>query len=312
MWKRYNKIRYAAGGIDWREIGYVFGKNLAQYDYDLEILATGVDMSIANPGIVSKGDAEIGINRNTVINWAIKGLGPYKEKMDNLRGVATIPSLSAYTIGITPVLKADLRINSYTDLVEKRHPLKLKSNHYKMHVHGVSFGQVLNEYGSSWEDLFSWGGKQIVGPDGYVPSFSKPEKVIEAMERGELDGGWGIPNIWKVAEKVKLKFLSLDKDVADRLREKFGHLIINVRPNVLFDGQEGFTTWGYPGQFIFTHKDVPDEFIYTLAKVINECSIEISWCQSGLVGVPGRALANMWGIPMHEGAREYYKSIGWI
>ena len=29
MWKRYNKMRYAAGGIDWREIGYVFGKRMA-------------------------------------------------------------------------------------------------------------------------------------------------------------------------------------------------------------------------------------------------------------------------------------------
>lgn len=74
MWKRYNKIRYAAGGISWRQIGYVLGKNLAQHDYDLDILATGMDMSMLNPVMVSKGEAEIGINRNTVINWAIKGI----------------------------------------------------------------------------------------------------------------------------------------------------------------------------------------------------------------------------------------------
>lgn len=311
MWKRYNKMRYAAGGIDWREIGYVLGKRLAR-EYDIEVIATGTDMSIVNPVMVSEGEADFGINRNTVINWAIKGIGPYKEKRDNLRGVATIPSISAYTIGITPVLRADLGVNSYRELVEKKLPLKLKSNHYKMHVHGISFGQVLNEYGSSWEDLFSWGGSQIVGPDGYVPELSSPARVIEAMEKGQIDGGWGIRGIWNVAEKIELKFLSLDVDVADRLNKKYGHLIINVRPNVLFDGQEGFTTWGYPGQFIFTRDDVPDEFVYALAKAINEHSLDIAWCQTGLVGIPGRALVNMWGVPMHDGAREYYRSIGWM
>lgn len=312
MWKRYNKFRYAAGGISWRQIGYVLGKNLAQHDYDLDILATGMDMSMLNPAMVSKGEAEIGINRNTVINWAIKGIEPFEEKMDNLRGVATIPSINSYTIGITPVLRADLGINSYQELIEKKPPLKLKSNHYKMHVHGVSFGQVLREYGSSWEELFSWGGSQIVGPDGYVVELNTPEKVVEAMEKGDLDGGWGIRDIWKVAEQIELKVLSINDSVSASLKEKYGHLIIDVHPNVLFDGQEGFTTWGYPGQFIFTHKDVPEDFVYTLAKVINENSLELAWCQRGLVGIPGRALANLWGVPAHPGALEYYKSIGWV
>ena len=311
MWKRYNKMRYAAGGIDWREIGYVFGKRMAS-EYDIEVIATGVDMSMSNPVMVSKDEADFGINRNTVINWAIKGIEPFEEKMVNLRGVATIPSISSYTVGITPLLRADLGIGSYRELVEKKTPLKLKSNHYKMHVHGVSFGQVLKEYGSSWEDLFSWGGSQIVGPDGYVPEFDTPTEVIEAMEKGNLDGGWGIRSLWKVAEKIELKFLSIDDDVADRLEKKYGHLIIRVRPNVLFDGQDGFTTWGYPGQFIFTREDVPDEFVYKLAKTINENSLELAWCQSGLVGIPGRALSNMWGVPMHEGAHKYYESIGWL
>jgi TRAP transporter TAXI family solute receptor len=312
MWSRYNKIRYAAGGIDWREIGYVLGKNLAQYDYDVEVLASGTDMSISNPKMVSKGEAEIGINRNVIINWAIKGIEPFKEKLDNLQGVATIPSISSHTFGMAPVLKADLEINSYEDLVEKKYPLKLKSTHYKTHVHGITFGQVLKEYGSSWEELFSWGGKQIVGPDGYVPELNKPEQIIEAMKKGELDGGWGIPGIWKVAEKIKLKFLSLNKEVAENLRQKYGHLIVNVGSNALYEGQEEYVTWGYPGQFIFTHKDVPDDCIFKLAKVINENSIELSWCQPGLVGVPGRMLVNMWGIPMHKGAQKYYKSIGWL
>ena len=312
MWKRYKKMRYAAGGIDWREIGYVLAKRLAQHDYDVEIIATGMDMSMINPGLVSEGKADFGIDRNWVINWAIKGFEPFEKKMDNLRGVATIPSLNSYTIGVTPVLRADLGINSYKELVEKRLPLKLKSNHYRMHHSGVEFGQVLKEYGSSWEDLFSWGCRQIIGPDGYVPELDTPEKVIEAMEKGQVDGGWRFPGIWKIAEKIELKFLSLDDGVADRLNKKYGHIIINVRPNVLFEGQEAFTTWGTPGQFIFTREDAPDEFVFTLAKVINENSLELAWCQPGLVGIPGRALANMWGVPMHEGAREYYKSIDWM
>ncbi len=323
MWekyhKRYRKIKYAAGGIDWREIGYVLGKRLVQQwnlpprtrGYDVEVLATGSDMSMINPEMVSKGEADFGINRNTVIYWAIKGIEPFKEEMDNLRGVATIPSISSYTIGVTPVLKADLKINSYEELVEKKIPLKLKFYHYKMQVHGVSFGQVLNEYGSSWEEFFSWGGSLITGLDGYVPELSSTEQVIDAMKKGQLDGG-SINEIWKVAEKIQLKILSLNDDVVKKLKDKYNHLIVKVRPNVLYDGQEGFTTWGYPGQLIFTREDVPDEFVYMLAKVINENSIELAWCQPGLVGIPGRALTNMWGIPMHEGAREYYNSIGWM
>jgi len=312
-WKRFNKVKFAAGGIDWREIGYTIGRRIAQYDYDVEVIATGMDMAMVNPGMVSRGDADFGINRNWVINWAIKGFEPFEEKMNNLRGIATIPSLNTYTKGTTPVLKAELGINSYKELVEKKLPLILKGQHYKMHHSGLEFGHVLNEYGSSWEELFSWGGKQIIGPDGYVPELNTAEQIIDAMKKGELDGGWLIPEIWKVAKEIKLKFLSIDDDkIAERLREKYGYLIIKVQPNVLYDGQESFNTWGYPGQFIFTREEAPDEFAYAVAKVINENSLEIAWCQPGLVGVPGRDLSNMWGVPMHRGAQEYYKSIGWM
>lgn len=300
-------------GVDWREFGTVIGKHLIQAGFDLVIERTGEDMSVENPRLVSADEAQLGIDRNVMVHQAIEGIGPFGRRHDNLRGIATLPSYTSQTIGITPVLKADLGIGSYEELIESDAGLVLKSNDYRYHNHGIFFGQVLEAYGSSWDELFERGCRQIVGPDGRVPELDTGEKTIEAMERGELDGGWGLREIWKVAREIDLTFLSLSEEAAATLEEVFGHLIVDVRPDVLFAGQEAFTTWGYPGQFIFTHEAVPDDLVYEVARIINEESLEFAWCQPGIVGVPERHLANTWGYaPLHDGARAYYESLGWL
>ncbi|MFB3883883.1 MAG: TAXI family TRAP transporter solute-binding subunit [Thermodesulfobacteriota bacterium] len=312
MRKRWKAIKFAGGwGLDYREIGHVLGKRLIHHEYGIEIIEIGTDIAIMGAEIVSRGETDVGITRPPAIKWAIKGIGPYKSKMENLRAVALLPR----DLTVNLAVKAETEIGSWGQLVKKRYPLKVKGTDRKMHIQGVIHSQILQEYGASFEDIEAWGGKLYTGPDGYVPEFDTADKMIKAMREGILDGIFtnSGSDLAKIARSIPLKLVTIESDVAEKLKEKYDHRIVNVLPNTLYPGQDhGFTTIMIGGLLLFTREEVDEAFVNILAKVIHENSLELASCQEGIVGLPGIGLANTWGIPLHEGARKYYRSIGWL
>lgn len=312
MVKRWKTVKFAGGwGLDYREIGYVLGKRLIHHEYGIEIIEIGTDIAIMGAEMVSKGEADLGITRPPAIKWAMKGIAPYKNKMENLRAVALLPR----DLSVNLAVKAEAGIESWGQLVNKRYPLKVKGMDRKMHVQGVIHSQILQEYGASFEDIEAWGGKLYTGPDGYVPEFDTADKMIGAIRKGTLNGVFTSSgaDLARIARTIPLKFMTIEDDVAEKLKQRYGHLIINVLQNTLYTGQDQeFTTVMIGGLLLFTREEVDETFVKILAKVIHENSLELASCQEGIVGLPGINLTNTWGIPLHEGAKKYYRSIGWV
>ena len=85
MLKSWKTIKYTGGwGLDYREIGYVLGKRLIHHHYGIEMIDIGADISITGAELVSKGEADVGITRPPAIKWALKGIAPFKTKLENL------------------------------------------------------------------------------------------------------------------------------------------------------------------------------------------------------------------------------------
>jgi len=312
MLKSWETIKYTGGwGLDYREIGYVLGKRLIHHHYGIEMIDIGTDISITGAELVSKGEADVGITRPPAIKWALEGMAPFKSKLKNLRAVAVLPRFLSVNLAV----KAEAGIESWGQLVKKRYPLKVKGTERRTHIQGVIHSQILNEYGASFEDIESWGGRLYIGPDGYIQEFDTAERMIDAINKGTLDGLFTSKGaeLARINRAIPLKFLTIEDEIAVKLKQKYGHRMIRVLPDTLFPGQDQeFTTVLVGGLLLYTREEVSKVFVRTLARVIHENSLELASCQDGVVGVPGIDLANTWGIPIHEGAKEYYRSQGWL
>jgi len=200
-------------------------------------------------------------------------------------------------LSVNLAVKANAGIASWGQLVKRQYPLKVKGTERKTHVQGVIHTQILKEYGASFEDIETWGGKLHIGPDGYIPEFDTAERMIDAINDGTLDGLFTSKGaeLAKIHRAIPLTFLTIEDNISEILKQKYGHRIIRVLPDTLFPGQnQEFTTVLIGGLLLYTREEVSEVFVKTLAKVIHENSLELASCQDGVVGLPGIDLSNTW------------------
>ncbi len=252
------------------------------------------DLAFANPAALAR--------------MAYLGRGFYKEKIP-LRAIGVFPTWDRLVFAIHP----RTGISSLAELKAKKYPLCVSTRvGGKYHSTLFAIDEALKGYGLSFRDIEAWGGKILrVSNPG-----SKERK--QQLENGEVDAVFdeGLKSWGALALAKGMTFLPLADTVLKRL-ERIGYTRASVTPGHYPALKGTIETLDFSGWLLFCHRDLPDDVAYQVASKVDGNIDRIpadhfdgrpmtiqEFCQGGEAG----PLC----IPLHPGAKKYFKEKGYL
>lgn len=253
-----------------------------------------------NPKLVGQGVVEFGITSSNLLEWAITGKWLYDQPYD-LYSVANLTGPGAYYF----MVKESTGLTSIKQMIDEHYPLK-----FATFVRGgspeIATQQLFDEYGITYEDIESWGGRV---------EFMQWTDAISYLRDGHIDallGSTAVPSAFhaEFASFTKTRILPLDQNIIDNMCRKYGYEPFNFPVGLFGVVTEPTPTFGYT-QVLFTRGDVSEDSVYTLTKTIYENASEIPTVHNSykefrtdiMTDVPGK---------LHPGAERFYKEVGLI
>lgn len=258
-------------------------------------------MSIANTKLLSLRRADVGLSFPPVVTWAAKGIGPFKHKITDIRGL--VGGLDRYYQRIT--LQKDSKINSLAEIKAKHLAVRIATgpegslNEYICKL-------ILNSYGITFADIRKWGGSVTKASLQLMKSLFQDRRVD--MIIGLTTAGH--PNTAQLAVAPGEKFLGLSRRSV-RYLEHYGFVPATMPAN-LFEGQTkpirgvGMTT------SIYVRKEMPNAEAYVLAEAVMKArkTIKASFKSMASWTAARSAKEGNLGVPLHPGAAMYFRQAG--
>lgn len=256
-----------------------------------------------NPVIVGSKQAELGLTHNVTAAAITKGTAPYE-------GIGALPSVRAicavYGSTYQFIIREDTGLKSVQDIIDKKYPLKLSVSDPGSGDELVT-SRYFKEYGISYKDIESWGGK--IHYKNYSESTNMlKDRLIDGLSIQTLHP---TASVTSIEQDVDLTMLTLDSKVIKALNEKYGYGITTIPA-----GTYSFLKEDYPttisSTVLVTHEDVPEELVYQITKAIAE---NLDYMRNVHVALKGMTLESMktgTGAPLHDGARRYYEEQGLV
>jgi uncharacterized protein len=279
------------------QVSLVFGSA------DSELGGTGVPLS------VGRKKYHFGFaNPAALARMALLGTGFYKKKIP-LRAIGVFPSWDRLVFAVHP----RTGIRALEELKAKRYPLRVSTRQGgKYHSTLFAIDQVLRACGFGFADLERWGGKVLRASS---PS-SKDRK--DHIESGAVDAVFdeGIKSWGALALNSGMKLLPIGDAILRRL-EKLGYSRATVTPTHYPQLDTAIATVDFSGWLFFCHRDLPNLFAYRVAAAVDKAHDQFpsdhfdkrpmtmqEFCRGG----EGGPLC----IPLHPGAKKYFKEKGWL
>lgn len=262
---------------------------------------------VGAPTTVARGKFHFNFaNPAAVARIAVRGQGPYGDKI-SLRAIGVFPSWDRLVFAV----RKDTGIRSLDEIGEQKYPLHV-STRRGGRFHGTLFAidEVLKAYGFSLAEIQKWGGKVLRASS--PNSLERREHLAHGTANAVFDEGiksWG-----PAALTSEMRFLPVKTDVLKRL-EKTGFARAELTLQHYPELDQAVTTVDFSGWLLFCRQDLPSPVAYAMAQGIDlvhrqipvdhlsggEMTME-EFCRGG----DGGALT----IPLHPGARKYYREIG--
>ena len=260
----------------------------------------------ANPELVSRGKAAIGLSFAVVNNWAKDGKIIFDQPLDNLRGL--FGGLDQYYLGI--VANTDKASDSLEQFLDQDKP-----DTRIMLLRRGSFGsragqQLLDLVGSSEEQVDERGGRY---------DFADFETIKGAFASGSADLfiqviTRGHPAVMEMSQTSNVSFLQPTDETLGKMKDTYGWNTATLDGGA-FRGQDDPVKLPGTTSSVIVTADMPEELAYTLVKTVCE---NLDAFKAG-----HKALANFdcetkaWqpeliGLPLHPGAERYYREQGWL
>lgn len=260
----------------------------------------------ANPLLVARGKADIGLSFAVVNRWAREGSELFDAPQTDLRTL--MGGFDQYYLGMI-ANRADAAdtLSGYVDELgpEKRIMLLRRG----------SFGsyageQVLGEIGAGEDAVAEAGGSYTFTDFSTVKSAfpaGRTDLFIQVMTRGH-------PAITEIAETTDVTFLEPADDTLATLQEKYGWQAATLQPGA-FRGQDQALRLPATTTSLVVSKAMSDELAYTIVKTVCENQDAFRAGHKALAGFD--CASDAWraenlGIPLHAGAKRYYREQGWL
>jgi len=279
---------------------YPFGGALAQiFNTKIEnmnVTAQSTGASSENLRLIGKGEAELAIVQNDVMDYAYNGeelfnVDGQKEVIEGFRTIATL-----YPEVIQIVVSPESGINSVADMKGKRISVGDAGSGVEANAK-----QILEAYGLTFDDI-------------KVSRLSFKESA-NAYKDKQLDGFFvtaGVPNsaIQEITALSEVRIISIDDATTEKLIDKHPYYTKYTISKDTYNGMTEDATTVAVKATLIAKKDLDDEVVYNLTKALFENQEELAAAHAKGKELNINEAVEGVSVPFHPGAEKYYKEKG--
>jgi TRAP-type uncharacterized transport system substrate-binding protein len=236
------------------------------------------------------------------------GRGFYTRKIP-LRAIGVFPTWDRLIFAV----RKDTGLESIAEIKKQKYPLRISTRRKgKLQTTLYVIEEVLKAYGIGFRDIERWGGKVME-----APSPSSAERM-DHIRSGKADAVFdeGVKSWGPTALESGMRFLAID-DTVLRKMEKIGFSSAVLTTNHYPQIERDIRTVDFSGWTYFCHADLSSEIAYNMAKAVDLCHQQIrvdhfdkrpmtmdEFCRGGEAG--------QLNIPLHPGAKRYFRDRGYL
>jgi TRAP-type uncharacterized transport system substrate-binding protein len=239
---------------------------------------------------------------------AYLGRGFYKKKIP-LRAIGVFPTWDRLIFAI----RKNTGIESLEDVKNQKYPLRISTRRrLKQQTTIYAIDEVLKSYGMSLGQIEKWGGKVMEAANPSGPE--RRDHILSGKAEAVFDEGvksWG-----PTALDASMRFLPID-DAAVRRMANIGFPAAMLTRKHYPALERDIQTIDFSGWTYFCHADLPSQIAYNMAKAIDLCHKQIpvdhfdkrpmTMSEFGQGGEAGQL-----NIPLHPGAKKYFREKGYL
>jgi len=239
---------------------------------------------------------------------AYLGRGFYRKKIP-LRAIGVFPTWDRLIFAV----RKDTGIRSIEEIKTRKYPLRISTRRKgKLQTTLYVIEEVLNAYGIRLTDIERWGGEIM---EAASPS---SEDRKDHIQTGKADAVFdeGVKSWGPWALDAGMRFLPVN-DAALRRMEKIGFPSAMLTQKHYPKMDRDIQTVDFSGWTFFCHAELPSEIAYNMAKAVDLCHQQIpvdhldkgpmtmrEFCRGGEAG--------QLNIPLHPGAKKYFREKGYL
>lgn len=288
-----NNLILATGGTGGTY--YPYGGAMAQIFNqkikNMNVTAQSTGASAENLRLVGKGEAELAIVQNDVMDYAFKGIETFKEKIEGFRTIATL-----YPEVVQVIVNPDSGINSIADMKGKKISVGAAGSGVEANAK-----QILEAYGLTFDDIKA--------------SHLSFNESANAYKDKQIDGFFvtsGVPNaaVQDVNALQKIKLISFDDATIDKLTKEYGFYTPFTITKDAYTGMDADVKTVAVKATLICNKDLKDDVVYDLTKALfeNQAELAQAHAKGNLLNIQD-AVKGV-SVPFHPGAEKYYKEKG--
>lgn len=286
-----NFINIATGGT--AGAYYPIGNAIAEIiNKDVEGVgasAQSTGASVANINMLADGKVEMAIVQNDIAYYAVNGQNMFENKVENLRGVA---SLYPETVQFITTIGSGIR--SINDLKGKRVAVGVKGSGVEANVR-----QILQVYDMNYKDI-----------DAQFLSFAEG---ANALKDGTIDvacvtAGYPTPSVQDVAAQKNIRIIPIDEDKITTLTIDYPFYTRSIIPAGVYQNfDQEVSTVNVMAILVATDK-MDEKTGYDITQAIFNNTDQLIDSHPAAKSIEKKsALAGMGFIKMNEGAEQYLK-----
>lgn len=258
---------------------------------------------IANAMSLKRSGCNIAIMHAPEVAIALAGQAPFTAAIPDIRVIARIESWSPMHVMVTQDFAKKYDLKTVTDLAAKKAPLRVVLQKPGNIGYAVAV-DILLEAGVSKEKLVSWGGAVLHG--------ASAEQANLIHDR-RADGGMnvlfpGAAQVLDVAQGVPITLLSVPKEVADKVSEKWRvpRFTIEKAAYPFIDRDIETVTLG---AHLVALESTPPEVVKALLTAITDNADLIAAVHPSMKRLDPKQYSSA-DLPYHEAAKAFYKERG--
>lgn len=275
---------------------YPYGGAMAQiFNTKIEnmnVTAQATGASAENLRLVGKGEAELAIVQNDVMDYAYNGTESFKgEKIEGFRTIATL-----YPEVIQVIVSPESGINTIADMKGKRISVGAAGSGVESNAK-----QILEAYGLTFDDIKA--------------SHLSFNESANAYKDKQIDGFFvtsGVPNaaVQDVNALQKIKVISFDDASIDKLTKKYSFYTPFTITKDTYSGMEADAKTVAVKATLIVKKDLGDDVVYNITKALFENQKELAEAHAKGKELNIQDAVKGVSVPFHPGAEKYFKEKG--
>lgn len=258
---------------------------------------------VSNPIRLQRGEVDVAVETTCLAVCARDGSAPFKKPVGNLSALANLRNISRMNI----VVRTDTGITSLDQLKAEKKAIRLATGP-RGSASEVIGRWILEEYGITYKDITSWGGKLISNNFGDVADMAKDGQVDMMFWVGPGEA-WFFTDL---INNTPLTWLPVKDSVAASVKEKY-----MLTPTVFnaseYNGKMGSDVPGVTtSQELLVRSDISEDVAFRLTKAMCEGAAEVIAANPTWGNFKAETAWEGVTHDLHPGAVKYYKEKGWL